>query len=152
MCSVRRRWRRAIFNLGSIIGGVAIGCWIDPHFGARSLVGLAIGTLIGGAWQLVGQFPSLWQVGYRFHAGFSLARRGRAHGADLDGAGGHRGERGAGECADQQRVCSEPGQRPGELAEHCVSPDAIAAGNFRRRDWHRDIAAGIEERRAREHG
>src|SRR6266702_981088 len=55
------------FNLGSIIGGVAIGYWIDPHFGARSLVGLAIGTLIGGAWQLIGQFPSLWKVGYRFH-------------------------------------------------------------------------------------
>src|SRR5438034_10955494 len=55
------------FNLGSIIGGVAIGYWIDPHFGARSLVGLAIGTLIGGAWQVIGQFPSLWKVGYRFH-------------------------------------------------------------------------------------
>jgi putative peptidoglycan lipid II flippase len=55
------------FNLGSIIAGVAIGYWIDPHFGARSLVGLAIGTLIGGAWQLIGQFPSLWKVGYRFH-------------------------------------------------------------------------------------
>src|SRR5947208_7814127 len=58
------------FNLGSIIAGVAIGYWLDPHFGARSLVGLAIGTLIGGAWQLVGQFPSLWKVGYRFHADF----------------------------------------------------------------------------------
>src|SRR5947207_802515 len=55
------------FNLGSIIAGVALGYWIDPHFGARSLVGLAIGTLIGGAWQLIGQFPSLWKVGYRFH-------------------------------------------------------------------------------------
>src|SRR5438270_3411239 len=55
------------FNLGSIIAGVAIGYWLDPHFGARSLVGLAIGTLIGGAWQLIGQFPSLWKVGYRFH-------------------------------------------------------------------------------------
>jgi putative peptidoglycan lipid II flippase len=54
------------FNLGSILGGVAIGYWLDPHFGARSLVGLAIGTLIGGAWQLIGQFPSLWRVGYRF--------------------------------------------------------------------------------------
>jgi len=58
------------FNLGSIIAGVAIGYWIDPHFGARSLVGLAIGTLIGGAWQLIGQFPSLWKVGYRFHPDF----------------------------------------------------------------------------------
>jgi putative peptidoglycan lipid II flippase len=58
------------FNLGSIIGGVAIGWWLDPHFGARSLVGLAIGTLIGGAWQLMGQFPSLWRVGYKFRADF----------------------------------------------------------------------------------
>jgi putative peptidoglycan lipid II flippase len=58
------------FNLGSIIAGVAIGYWLDPHFGARSLVGLAIGTLIGGAWQLIGQFPSLWHVGYRFRADF----------------------------------------------------------------------------------
>src|SRR4051794_7836588 len=32
------------FNLGSILGGVAIGWWLDPHFGARSLTGLAIGT------------------------------------------------------------------------------------------------------------
>src|SRR3979411_644802 len=31
------------FNLGSIIAGVAIGWWLDPHFGARSLVGLGIG-------------------------------------------------------------------------------------------------------------
>jgi len=58
------------FNLGSIIGGVAIGWWIDPHFGPRSLVGLAIGTLVGGAWQLIGQFPSLWHVGYKYHADF----------------------------------------------------------------------------------
>lgn len=58
------------FNLGSILGGVAIGYWLDPHFGARSLVGLAIGTLIGGLWQLVAQFPSLRRVGYKFRADF----------------------------------------------------------------------------------
>jgi putative peptidoglycan lipid II flippase len=58
------------FNVGSIIGGVAIGWWLDPHFGARSLVGLAIGTLIGGGWQLAGQFPSLWRVGYKYRADF----------------------------------------------------------------------------------
>src|SRR5204862_8210551 len=54
------------FNLGSIIGGVVLGWWLAPQFGARSLVGLAIGTLIGGAWQLAGQFPSLWRVGYKY--------------------------------------------------------------------------------------
>jgi putative peptidoglycan lipid II flippase len=58
------------FNLGSIIGGVAIGWWLDPHFGVRSLIGLAIGTLIGGAWQLMGQFPSLRRVGYKYRADF----------------------------------------------------------------------------------
>src|SRR5205807_8695603 len=52
------------------IGGVAIGWWLDPHFGARSLVGLAIGTLIGGAWQLMGQFPSLRRVGYKYRTDF----------------------------------------------------------------------------------
>src|SRR2546421_7361763 len=47
------------FNLGSIIGGVGIGYWLDPHFGPRALTGLAIGMLIGGTWQLTPQFPSL---------------------------------------------------------------------------------------------
>jgi putative peptidoglycan lipid II flippase len=60
----------SFFNLGSIIGGVAFGWWLDPHFGARSLVGLAIGTLIGGFWQLSAQFPALRRVGYRYHADF----------------------------------------------------------------------------------
>src|SRR6516162_5713463 len=58
------------FNLGSIIAGVAIGWWIDPHFGPRSLTGLAIGTLIGGAWQLIGQFPPLHRVGYKYRPDF----------------------------------------------------------------------------------
>src|SRR5467141_3489940 len=58
------------FNLGSIIGGVAIGYWLDPHFGTRSLIGLSVGTLIGGLWQLTAQFPSLRRVGYKYRADF----------------------------------------------------------------------------------
>ena len=58
------------FNLGSIIGGVAFGYWLDPHFGTRSLIGLSIGTLIGGIWQLSAQFPSLRRVGYKYRADF----------------------------------------------------------------------------------
>src|ERR1041385_54979 len=64
------------FNLGSIIAGVGIGYWLDPHFGARSLVGLAVGTLIGGAWQLLGQFPSLRKVGYKYRADFHFRDEG----------------------------------------------------------------------------
>src|SRR4029079_2258163 len=33
----------SFFNLGSIIAGVTLGWWFDPHFGARSLIGLSIG-------------------------------------------------------------------------------------------------------------
>ena len=58
------------FNLGSIIGGVTLGWWFDPHFGARSLIGLSIGTLIGGMWQLAAQFPALHRVGYKYRADF----------------------------------------------------------------------------------
>ncbi len=60
----------SFFNLGSIIGGVGFGWWLDPHFGERSLIGLAIGTLIGGLWQLTVQFPSLRRVGFKFNPDF----------------------------------------------------------------------------------
>jgi len=61
------------FNLGSIIGGVALAYvfdpqqdWLHPLFGPRALVGLSIGTLIGGLWQLTAQFPALRRVGFLF--------------------------------------------------------------------------------------
>jgi putative peptidoglycan lipid II flippase len=61
----------SFFNLGSIVGGVVLGYWMDPHFGTRSLVGLAFGTLIGGFLQLVVQFPALHKVGFRFRPSFA---------------------------------------------------------------------------------
>lgn len=61
----------SFFNLGSIVGGVALGWWLDPQFGPRALVGLSIGTLIGGLLQLVVQFPSLRGVGFRFRPDFA---------------------------------------------------------------------------------
>src|SRR5205085_7471717 len=57
-------------------GGVGIGWWLDPHFGARSLTGLAVGTLIGGMWQLTAQFPSLRRVGYKYRADFQWRDQG----------------------------------------------------------------------------
>lgn len=58
------------FNLGSIIGGVAIGWWIDPNWGPESLIGFAVGVLIGGLAQMSCQFPALRGVGYRWYADF----------------------------------------------------------------------------------
>ena len=60
----------SFFNLGSIVGGVTLGFWIDPHFGPRALVGLAFATVFGGALQLAVQLPSLTRLGYRFHPDF----------------------------------------------------------------------------------
>jgi|HubBroStandDraft_1064217.scaffolds.fasta_scaffold06785_4 putative peptidoglycan lipid II flippase len=60
----------SFFNIGSIVCGVALGFWIDPHFGPRALIGLAIGTLCGGALQLAVQLPSLRRLGYRYHPDF----------------------------------------------------------------------------------
>jgi putative peptidoglycan lipid II flippase len=60
----------SFFNIGSIVGGVALGAWIDPRFGPRALVGLAIGTLIGGALQLAVQLPGLNRLGYHYRPDF----------------------------------------------------------------------------------
>jgi len=56
----------SFFNLGSIIAGVLLGYWLDPHFGPRAILGLAIGTLLGGGLQLIVQLPALRREGYRF--------------------------------------------------------------------------------------
>ncbi|MCX7915917.1 MAG: murein biosynthesis integral membrane protein MurJ, partial [Verrucomicrobiae bacterium] len=40
-----------MFNLGSILGGVGLAFWFDPQLGPRALIGMSIGTLIGGAAQ-----------------------------------------------------------------------------------------------------
>ena len=60
----------SFFNLGSIVGGMVIGYWLDPHFGPAAILGLAIGTLIGGALQLLVQLPALRRQGYEFRADF----------------------------------------------------------------------------------
>jgi len=60
----------SFFNVGSIVGGVTLGYWIDPHFGPHALVGLAFATVFGGALQLAVQLPSLSRLGYRFHPDF----------------------------------------------------------------------------------
>jgi len=68
----------SFFNLGSIIGGVTLGALFDPHFGERALIGLAIGTLIGGALQLAVQLPPLAHLGYRYHPDYQWRDRGVA--------------------------------------------------------------------------
>ena len=60
----------SFFNLGSIVAGVLLGYGLDPHFGTRAILGLAIGTLIGGGLQLLVQVPALRRAGYHYHPDF----------------------------------------------------------------------------------
>jgi len=80
----------SFFNIGSIVGGLALAWWLEPTFfsevlrhlsdhhgklpplpfGEKALVGLAIGTLLGGLLQLVTQLPSLRRVGFSFRPDF----------------------------------------------------------------------------------
>lgn len=55
----------SFFNLGSIIGGVSLAL-ILPKYGQPAIVGMAVGTLIGGILQLAIQVPTLRKTGFRF--------------------------------------------------------------------------------------
>jgi putative peptidoglycan lipid II flippase len=61
----------SFFNLGAIIAGVSLGWWLDPHFGPKALLGLAFGTLVGGALQFGVQLPSVSRAGYRYRPDFA---------------------------------------------------------------------------------
>lgn len=54
----------SFFNAGSIVGGVGLALLL-PKFGQPAIVGMAIGTLLGGFLQLAGQIPALRSTGFR---------------------------------------------------------------------------------------
>lgn len=60
----------SFFNIGSIVGGVTLGWWLDPTFGPKALYGLALGTVIGGSLQLGVQLPALRRIGFSFRPDF----------------------------------------------------------------------------------
>lgn len=53
------------FNMGSIVGGVSFA-FLLPKFGYPAIVGMALGTLLGGIMQLCMQIPTLRKCGFRF--------------------------------------------------------------------------------------
>ncbi|HTB69079.1 MAG TPA: murein biosynthesis integral membrane protein MurJ [Steroidobacteraceae bacterium] len=66
----------SFFNLGSIAAGVVLGWIFDPHFGPRALLGLALGTLVGGLLQLGMQLPALRREGFVFRPDLAWRDRG----------------------------------------------------------------------------
>lgn len=74
----------SFFNLGSIVVGLLCAWWMAPGYLAsvwaqggaaagaspelaeRAIVGMAVGTVVGGALQLLVQVPSLYRLNYRY--------------------------------------------------------------------------------------
>jgi putative peptidoglycan lipid II flippase len=54
-----------VFNATSILFGLIIGYYFDPSLGGSSIVGFAIGTVLGGVMQLVIQMPKAASYGLR---------------------------------------------------------------------------------------
>lgn len=78
------------FNIASIIFGLALAFYLSgggweksddknliPSAAAQwAIIGMSIGTLIGGAFQFLIQVPSLWKVGFRFTTALSFKDEG----------------------------------------------------------------------------
>ena len=60
------------FNVTSVAAGLILGFLAGPPLGLEPIVGMAIGTLLGGAVQYVCQIPSLRAVGLRFRVDLSM--------------------------------------------------------------------------------
>ena len=54
------------FNLGSIVVGLGLALLVDPGFGEKAVVCMAVGSLAGGALQWLVQVPAMRRAGYRF--------------------------------------------------------------------------------------
>jgi putative peptidoglycan lipid II flippase len=82
-----------VFNISSLVLGLSLAYWLSgggweksfdknalPSTGAQwAIIGMAIGTLIGGAAQFLMQVPSLLKVGFRFSPMLSFTDPGVRH-------------------------------------------------------------------------
>jgi len=62
----------SFFNLGSIVGGVSLALLLPRLTDQPAIVGMAIGTLIGGFLQLLIQLPTLKKTGFIFKPRLNL--------------------------------------------------------------------------------
>lgn len=62
----------AFFNVASVGGGLVIGFVLGPRLNIEPIVGMAIGTLLGGMVQYYCQVPSLRRLGLRFRPRFDF--------------------------------------------------------------------------------
>jgi putative peptidoglycan lipid II flippase len=73
------------FNIGSVGFGLVIGFVAGPRIGLSPIEGMAYGVVVGGAWQLFWQVPSLIRRGFVFRPRFDLSHPGLRNIAHLMG-------------------------------------------------------------------
>jgi putative peptidoglycan lipid II flippase len=66
----------AMFNLGSVFFGLAVGYWFGPQLGVSAVEGMALGIVFGGAAQLAFQLPSVWRAGFAWRPQWNLRHPG----------------------------------------------------------------------------
>ena len=66
----------SLFNVGSIVFGLALGYWLGPRLGISPVQGMAFGILFGGAAQLAFQLPSVWRAGFAWRPQWDLRHEG----------------------------------------------------------------------------
>ncbi len=66
----------AVFNLGSVFFGLALGYWFGPRLGISKVEGMAIGIVCGGAGQLAFELPSVWRAGFAWRPRWNPAHAG----------------------------------------------------------------------------
>jgi len=73
------------FNIGSVGFGLVLGFVAGPRLGLSPIEGMAYGVVVGGAWQLFWQVPSLIRRGFVFRPRFDLSHPGLRNIAHLMG-------------------------------------------------------------------
>jgi putative peptidoglycan lipid II flippase len=69
----------AIFNLASVISGLALGYWLGPRLGISAVRGMAIGVVVGGVAQLAFLLPGVWRAGFAWRPQWNLRHEGVLH-------------------------------------------------------------------------
>jgi len=66
----------SLFNVGSVLSGLALGYWFGPFLGISPVQGMASGVVIGGAAQLAFQMPAVWREGFAWRPRWNLRHEG----------------------------------------------------------------------------
>lgn len=69
----------SLFNVCSVVSGLALGYWFGPALGISPVRGMAFGVVIGGAAQLAFQLPSVWRGGFAYRPRWNLRHEGVRH-------------------------------------------------------------------------